>query len=208
MIKKKGSSVVVVLFVAVFAVIGLMSCDAFKDYYEGAENPLIPVEEDSASGDVSADNAVVPDFEADTTACEATKTISVSIDKNQGIIANMGWTLEIPEGDTVVVEAEKLGEFTTRVVISKKALEGDAVDASLALTIKQVGVTKFNVCEVALSDASGEFNAADVSLGSVVLDKFNEPGEEGKILNSAFFNLTFVEGSAAITGAFFTDTAK
>lgn len=212
----------VAMLVTLMSLVIFVSCNAFKDYYDEGKEPVVPAAEESTSSSTNTSESVVPNFGNDKTECAAIEKLDVSFDNKQGIIASMGWTLENAEGETSSVSAEKLGEFTAKIMITKELKEvveegveeGSAegsISASLTLVIKQTGESDFSVCELSLKESGTELSGADVDSGTIVIDKFNEPAEEGILINAAYFNISFTgEGAAArqIQGAYFVDSVS
>lgn len=173
-------------------------CDAFKDYYdEVPEEVLNEAESVQEEEEKSASKSAIVDYTVDETSCANVAGLMTSLIPEIVSDANEGFSTEAS------VLAEKIGEHTTKIIITKGTKR-------LSFKIKKVADDIAHVCNVVYEDCEGECVGiknmwSKVEEGSLEIYELSEDD-----INSGSYEITFSESAMGhpgitIEGSYFTD---
>lgn len=171
--------------------IATVACDAFKDSYDhggttavvGSGNKLPP----GTSGAPAAGG--LPDYASDATVCTPLEGVKIAKAEKPGSVVVSA--LNIAEtGAEVAAKAEKIGAFTTKIILSVGDKE------TLSFILKQTGEKDFALCGV-------NYSGMKLKGGEITVDLFNDGADKDatKAVNAGTFKLEFVKDEAAANTA-------
>lgn len=164
---------------SLMAMLSLMACQAFN---ENAGEPILPLPAESPGGGEGGE-VDKTDYSVDKTECAPVAGITVKESEKSSLVASAGWTTE---GDKIVT-ATKVGEFSTKITIQggKQSLMTPLGMNSLEFTVKKTGSHAYSVCNLSMKG----WSTSTIS-GTIVVDRFNAQGDDGKVLNAGSYQLS------------------